>query len=39
MPLFRDHESHYSEYASSEVAKLFVAWAKLNVPGLLKLEH
>jgi peptidoglycan/LPS O-acetylase OafA/YrhL len=36
MPLFRDIRSHYSEYGSAEVSKLFVAWAKTNVPGILK---
>src|SRR4051812_11234729 len=37
MPLFRDHESesHYSEYGSAQVAKLFVAWAKINLPCIL----
>jgi len=36
MPLFRDQKSHYSEYGSSEVSKLFVAWAKTNAPGILR---
>ena len=36
MPLFRDQKSHYSVYGSSEVAKLFVAWAKTNAPGILR---
>ncbi|MEI9940712.1 MAG: acyltransferase family protein [Pseudomonadota bacterium] len=35
MPLFRDQRSHYSEYGSEQVAKLFVAWAKTNAPGIL----
>jgi len=36
MPLFRDEYSHYSEYASTELAKLFVKWAEKNVPGILE---
>ena len=36
-PLFRDAGSHYSEYASSELAKLFVAWARTNAPDLLQM--
>ena len=36
MPLFRDEYSHYSEYASTELAKLFVKWAEENVPGILE---
>jgi len=36
MPLFRDQKSHYSEYGSEQVAKLFVAWAKTNLPGILR---
>ena len=36
MPLFRDEYSHYSEYASTEVAKLFVIWAEKNLPGILE---
>jgi len=36
MPLFRDQKSHYSEFGSAEVSKLFVAWAKVNAPGILR---
>jgi len=36
MPLFRDRKSHYSEFGSAEVSKLFVAWAKTNAPGILR---
>lgn len=34
-PLFRDEFSHYSEYASYELSKLFVEWAKDNEPSIL----
>ena len=36
MPLFRDEYSHYSEYASFAVAEMFVKWAKLNAPDILR---
>ncbi|EJM69387.1 acyltransferase family protein [Pseudomonas sp. GM55] len=36
MPLFRDEYSHYSEYASTELAKIFVKWAEKNAPGILE---
>ena len=36
MPLFRDDYSHYSEYASSAVAKAFVKWAKTHAPDILR---
>jgi peptidoglycan/LPS O-acetylase OafA/YrhL len=36
MPLFRDNNSHYSEYTSSALAKLFVSWAKTHAPDLLQ---
>ena len=35
MPLYRDEFNHLSEYGSVEVGKMFVAWAKENVPELL----
>ncbi|MBT2342238.1 MULTISPECIES: acyltransferase family protein [Pseudomonas] len=35
MPIFRDQYAHYSEYASSQVAKLFIQWAEINAPGIL----
>lgn len=36
MPLFRDQKSHYSEFGSSAVIKIFAAWAKTNAPGILR---
>ncbi len=36
MPIFRDHYDHYSEFASSEMAKFFIEWAKINEPGILR---
>lgn len=36
MPIFRDQYNHYSEYASNEIAKLFISWAKINEPDILK---
>lgn len=35
MPLYRDW-GHLSEYASIRMAELFVEWAKVNAPGILK---
>jgi peptidoglycan/LPS O-acetylase OafA/YrhL len=35
MPLFRDNNSHYSEYTSTALAKLFVSWAKAHAPDIL----
>ncbi len=35
MPIFRDQYNHYSEYASTELAKLFAKWAEVNEPGIL----
>lgn len=35
MPVFRDNASHYTEYASGEVAKAFAEWAKTHAPGIL----
>jgi len=39
MPIYRDDASHYTEYASSEVAKQFVEWAKVHMPGILAEER
>ncbi|WP_411379448.1 acyltransferase family protein [Pseudomonas sp. MPB26] len=36
MPVFRDEYYHYSEYASSKLADLFVTWASAHAPGILK---
>ncbi len=36
MPLFRDNNGHYSEYASSALAGLFVSWAKSHAPDILR---
>ncbi|MCT9823034.1 peptidoglycan/LPS O-acetylase OafA/YrhL [Pseudomonas sp. TE36184] len=36
MPVFRDEYYHYSEYASSKLADLFVTWATIHAPGILK---
>ncbi|HGM5581282.1 TPA: acyltransferase family protein [Pseudomonas putida] len=35
MPVYRDDASHYTEYASDEVAKRFVEWAKIHAPGII----
>ncbi|WP_395605241.1 acyltransferase family protein [Pseudomonas sp. B16120] len=35
MPVFRDKDSHYSEYASEKLGKMFAEWAKTHAPGIL----
>lgn len=35
MPIYRDQYSHYSEYASDQLAKFFIEWAETNAPGIL----
>jgi peptidoglycan/LPS O-acetylase OafA/YrhL len=35
MPIFRDDNAHYSEYASVALAKLFAVWAKTHAPDIL----
>lgn len=35
MPLFRDEHHHISEYGSVELSKIFVEWARTNMPELL----
>lgn len=35
MPVYRDN-GHISEFASVRLAELFVEWAKVNAPGILK---
>ncbi|WP_339546664.1 acyltransferase family protein [Pseudomonas sp. RA_35y_Pfl2_P32] len=36
MPLFRDEYGHYSEYASAQLATLFVKWAEQHAPEILE---
>ncbi|WP_448651433.1 acyltransferase family protein [Pseudomonas fluorescens] len=36
VPLLRDDSSHFSEFGSIELAKLFVTWAKTNAPAILE---
>lgn len=35
LPIFGDQFSHYSAYASAQVSKKFVEWARINEPGVL----
>lgn len=35
MPLLRDEFQHVSEYGSIEISKIFVQWARVNLPELL----
>lgn len=36
IPLLRDDSSHFSEFGSNELAKLFVEWVKANAPSILE---
>lgn len=36
VPLLRDEFGHLSEYGSDQVALLFIDWARVNAPDILK---